>query len=158
QVVAKTLQCVHSGAVKIASNPSRGKSKPVNSLPLDEAVQSSDVAVISGIELSVVMPCLNEAETLATCIRKAQAAFQRADIAGEVIVADNGSDDGSQAIATDLGARVVAVSAKGYGNALMGGIAAAKGRYVVMGDSDDSYDFGDIPRFLEELRKGSDLV
>jgi glycosyltransferase involved in cell wall biosynthesis len=149
---------VHSGAVKIASNPSRGKSKPVNSLPLDEAVQSSDVAVISGIELSVVMPCLNEAETLATCIRKAQAAFQRADIAGEVIVADNGSDDGSQAIATDLGARVVAVSAKGYGNALMGGIAAAKGRYVVMGDSDDSYDFGDIPRFLEELRKGSDLV
>jgi len=156
--VAKTLQCVHPGAVKIASNPSRGKSKPVNSLPLDEAVQSSDVAVISGIELSVVMPCLNEAETLATCIRKAQAAFQRADIAGEVIVADNGSDDGSQAIATDLGARVVAVSAKGYGNALMGGIAAAKGRYVVMGDSDDSYDFGDIPRFLEELRKGSDLV
>jgi len=104
------------------------------------------------------MPCLNEAETLATCIRKAQAAFQRADIAGEVIVADNGSNDGSQAIATDLGARVVAVSAKGYGNALMGGIAAAKGRYVVMGDSDDSYDFGDIPRFLEELRKGSDLV
>ena len=84
----------------------------MNSLPLGEAVQSSDVAVMSGIELSVVMPCLNEAETLATCIRKAQAAFQQADIAGEVIVADNGSDDGSQAIATDLGARVVAVTRK----------------------------------------------
>lgn len=104
------------------------------------------------------MPCLNEAETLATCIRKAQAAFNEAHIHGEVIVADNGSTDGSQAIASGLGARVVAVVAKGYGNALMGGIAAARGRFVVMGDSDDSYDFGHIPRFLEQLRKGSDLV
>ena len=104
------------------------------------------------------MPCLNEAETLATCIRKAQAAFNDAHIHGEVIVADNGSTDGSQAIASGLGARVVAVVAKGYGSALMGGIAAARGRFVVMGDSDDSYDFGHIPRFLEQLRKGSDLV
>jgi glycosyltransferase involved in cell wall biosynthesis len=101
---------------------------------------------------------LNEAETLATCITKALAAFKLAGIAGEVVVADNGSTDGSQAIATNLGARVAAIEAKGYGNALMGGIAAARGRYVVMGDSDDSYDFGHIPRFLEQLRAGNDLV
>jgi glycosyltransferase involved in cell wall biosynthesis len=110
------------------------------------------------IELSVVMPCLNEAETLASCIRKAQTAFRENHIAGEVIIADNGSVDGSQAIARDLGARVVDVAAKGYGNALMGGIAAARGRFIVMGDSDDSYDFGHVPRFLEQLRAGNDLV
>jgi glycosyltransferase involved in cell wall biosynthesis len=110
------------------------------------------------IELSVVMPCLNEAETLATCIRKVQAAFAQGGIVGEVIIADNGSNDGSQAIASQLGVRVVEVKAKGYGNALMGGIAAAKGRFVVMGDSDDSYDFGHIPRFLEQLREGCELV
>ena len=104
------------------------------------------------------MPCLNEAETLATCIRKALAAFAQGDIAGEVIIADNGSTDGSQAIASELGARVVDIKAKGYGHALMGGIAAAKGRFVVMGDSDDSYDFGHIPRFLDQLRAGNDLV
>lgn len=110
------------------------------------------------VELSVVMPCLNEAETLAICIHKAQAAFALGNIAGEIIVADNGSSDGSQAIATQLGARVVEVKAKGYGHALMGGIKAAKGRFVVMGDSDASYDFGHVPRFLERLRAGSDLV
>jgi Glycosyl transferase family 2 len=104
------------------------------------------------------MPCLNEAETLATCIAKAQAAFRVAGIAGEVVIADNGSTDGSQDIAISLGARVADIAAKGYGNALMGGIAAARGRYVVMGDSDDSYDFGHIPRFLEQLRAGNDLV
>jgi len=110
------------------------------------------------IEVSVVMPCLNEAETLETCIVKAQRAMQEANIAGEVVVADNGSADGSVAIAERLGARVVNVRAKGYGNALMGGIAVALGKYVVMGDADDSYDFGHIPRFVEQLRKGSDLV
>jgi glycosyltransferase involved in cell wall biosynthesis len=110
------------------------------------------------LELSVVMPCLNEAETLATCIRKAQAALAQGGIVGEVVIADNGSNDGSQAIASQLGARVVEVRAKGYGNALMGGIAAARGRFVVMGDSDDSYDFGHIPRFLEQLREGCELV
>jgi glycosyltransferase involved in cell wall biosynthesis len=110
------------------------------------------------LELSVVMPCLNEEETLATCIRKAQRAIADANIAGEVIVADNGSTDRSIEIAEQLGARVVRVNAKGYGNALMGGIAASRGQFIVMGDADDSYDFGHIPRFVEQLRRGSDLV
>ena len=110
------------------------------------------------IEVSVVMPCLNEAETLETCIVKAQRALREANIAGEVVVADNGSSDGSVEIAERLGARVVNVRAKGYGNALMGGIAVARGKYVVMGDADDSYDFGHVPRFVEQLRKGADVV
>lgn len=110
------------------------------------------------IELSVVMPCLNEAETLGGCIAKAQAALHEANIAGEIVIADNGSTDGSQAIAESYGARVVAVSQKGYGSALMGGIAAARGKYIVMGDADGSYDFGDIPLFLEQLRASHDLV
>lgn len=110
------------------------------------------------IEVSVVMPCLNEAETLQTCIGKAQRALREANLAGEVIVADNGSTDGSVEIAERMGARVVNVRAKGYGNALMGGIAVASGKYVVMGDADDSYDFGHIPRFVEQLRKGADVA
>jgi len=110
------------------------------------------------IEVSVVMPCLNEAETLEICIRKAQRALSEADLAGEIIVADNGSTDGSVEIAERMGARVVNVRAKGYGNALMGGIGDARGEYVVMGDADDSYDFGHIPRFVERLREGADLV
>ncbi|HMI89367.1 MAG TPA: glycosyltransferase family 2 protein [Polyangiaceae bacterium] len=112
----------------------------------------------SDIELSVVMPCLNEADTLETCIVKAKEAISQHRIRGEVVIADNGSSDGSQAIAERLGARVVDVKAKGYGNALMGGIAAARGRFVIMGDADDSYDFREIPRFVDELRKGHDLV
>jgi glycosyltransferase involved in cell wall biosynthesis len=110
------------------------------------------------LEVSVVMPCLNEAETLESCIRKAQRALREANIVGEVVVADNGSSDGSVEIAERMGARVVNVRAKGYGNALMGGIAVASGKYVVMGDADDSYDFGHIPRFVEQLRKGADVV
>jgi glycosyltransferase involved in cell wall biosynthesis len=110
------------------------------------------------VELSVVMPCLNEAETVGTCIQKAQQAIEAADIAGEVIIADNGSTDGSVEIAEALGARVVHIKAKGYGNALMGGIAAARGHYIVMGDADDSYDFLHVPRFLDQLRSGADLV
>jgi glycosyltransferase involved in cell wall biosynthesis len=109
-------------------------------------------------ELSVVMPCLNEADTLKTCIAKAQRALQQHDIDGEIIVADNGSTDGSQEIARRMGARVVEVRQKGYGAALMGGIAAARGRFIVMGDADDSYDFLEIPRFVEKLRQGNDLV
>ncbi len=110
------------------------------------------------IELSVVMPCLNEADTLATCIEKALKAMHESEICGEVIVADNGSEDGSQSIATNLGANVVDIVERGYGNALMGGISAASGKFVIMGDADDSYDFLEIPRFVEKLREGFDLV
>ena len=92
------------------------------------------------MELTVVMPCLNEAETVATCVRKAIGFLQESGISGEVVVADNGSTDGSQRLAQEAGARVVPVSEKGYGNALMGGILAARGRYIIMGDADDSYD------------------
>ena len=112
----------------------------------------------SAIELSVVMPCLNEADTIASCIEKAMRALREHRIAGEVIVADNGSTDGSQQIAASLGARVVPVAEKGYGSALMGGIIAARGRYIIMGDADDSYDFGEIPAFVVKLREGYDLV
>jgi glycosyltransferase involved in cell wall biosynthesis len=106
-------------------------------------------------EVSVVMPCLNEADTLATCVDKAHAALRSAGIHGEVVVADNGSSDGSQDIARTRGARVVDVPTKGYGSALMGGIDAAKGRFVIMGDADDSYDFGEIPKFVAKLREGT---
>src|SRR5579872_3959488 len=104
------------------------------------------------------MPCLNEAETVATCVRKAIGFLAESGISGEVLVADNGSTDGSQALASEAGARVVPVTEKGYGNALMGGIVAAKGKYVIMGDADDSYDFTNLMPFVEELRKGADLV
>ena len=110
------------------------------------------------VELSVVIPCLNEADTIEICIGKANAALEENGIRGEIIVADNGSTDGSQEIAERTGARVVSISHKGYGAALMGGIAAARGRYVIMGDADDSYNFGDIPVFLAELRRGNELV
>ena len=103
-------------------------------------------------EVSVVMPCLNEADTIATCIVKAQRAFAEHGIDGEIVIADNGSTDGSQAIARSHGARVVPVAARGYGNALMGGIAAARGSFVIMGDADDSYDFLELPRFVQKLR------
>jgi glycosyltransferase involved in cell wall biosynthesis len=110
------------------------------------------------LEVSVVMPCLNEADTLEVCVRKALRAFEAAGIAGEVVVADNGSTDGSQAIAERAGARVVPVRFRGYGNALMGGIAAARGRFVIMGDADDSYDFGEVPKIVAKLREGNALV
>ena len=109
-------------------------------------------------EVSIVMPCLNEAETLAACIEKARRGLDEANVRGEIIVADNGSTDGSPALAAKLGARVIHVSATGYGNALMGGIGAARGPYVIMGDADDSYDFSDLTRFVERLRAGDDLV
>jgi glycosyltransferase involved in cell wall biosynthesis len=112
----------------------------------------------SATEVSVVMPCLNEADTIAACVRKAEEALREAHIAGEVIVADNGSTDGSPEIARELGARVIHVQARGYGNALMGGIEAARGRYVIMGDADESYDFGEIPKFVDKLREGYALV
>ncbi len=126
--------------------------------------RSKDIAIqrpprkASALEVSVVMPCLNEADTLEACIAKAQRALGEHRISGEIIVADNGSTDGSQAIATRMGARLVHVEAKGYGNALMGGIAAARGRFVIMGDADDSYDFLQLPRFVNKLREGFELV
>lgn len=109
-------------------------------------------------ELTILMPCLNEAETLARCITKARAFLIRSGIVGEVLIADNGSTDGSQQIAAVQGARVVAVKKKGYGSALLGGIHAARGRYVIMGDSDDSYDFSRLDGFVEKLRDGCQLV
>ncbi len=110
------------------------------------------------IELSVVMPCLNEAKTLGTAVDEALRTLAEYGISGEVVVADNGSTDGSQAIAEHLEARVVPVKTRGYSNALRGGIASARGKYVLIGDPDGSYDFTHIPRFLEQLREGYDLV
>lgn len=109
-------------------------------------------------ELTILMPCLNEAETLEACITKAIGYMRRAGVNGEVLIADNGSTDGSQALAESLGARVVHVPVRGYGAALGVGIKAARGRYVIMGDSDDSYDFSNLDPFMHELRKGADLV
>jgi glycosyltransferase involved in cell wall biosynthesis len=109
-------------------------------------------------EVSIIMPCLNEADTLAACIGKAKRALNEQKIAGEIIVADNGSTDGSQAIAIKLGTRLINVRERGYGSALMGGILAARGKYIIMGDADDSYDFLEIPKFVEKLREGFDIV
>jgi glycosyltransferase involved in cell wall biosynthesis len=119
---------------------------------LDRSIDGSE------IELSIVMPCLNEADTVGTCVEKALRGMREAQVVGEVILADNGSTDGSQEIARGLGARVIDVAAKGYGNALMGGISAARGKYVLMGDADDSYDFLEVGRFISKLREGHDLV
>jgi len=126
-----------------------------------ETLRSADaVDVVRRLapEVSVVIPCLNEADTLATCIEKASAAFRAGGVSGEVIVADNGSTDASREIAERHGARVVRVEARGYGNALMDGIAAARGAFIVMGDADDSYDFREVPAFVAKLREGYDLV
>jgi glycosyltransferase involved in cell wall biosynthesis len=110
------------------------------------------------LELTILMPCLNEAETVQVCVEKALGFLKRAGVDGEVLIADNGSTDGSQALAEAAGARVVGVLDKGYGAALMGGIEAARGRFVIMGDADDSYDFANLDRILEELRAGGHLV
>lgn len=109
-------------------------------------------------EISIVMPCLNEAETLGICINKAQLYLQQHNIAGEIIIADNGSTDGSQDIAEQMGARLVHVEAKGYGSALLGGISAAYGQYIIMSDADDSYDLSNLTLFIKKLREGYDLV
>lgn len=118
----------------------------------------AEAAEVPEIEISVVMPCLSEAESVGVCVRKAQQALDELGIRGEVIVADNGSTDGSQDIALALGAVVVPIDRKGYGSALMGGIAAARGRYIIMGDADGSYDFSAIGPFVQKLRGGYDLV
>ena len=105
-----------------------------------------------GLELTILMPCLNDAETIGACVAKAMGYLARSGVAGEVLIADNGSTDGSQAIAEGLGARVIAVPARGYGAALIAGIAAARGRFVIMGDSDDSYDFTALDPFVARFR------
>ncbi len=110
------------------------------------------------VELSIVMPCLNEAETLRTCIEEAQEYLARSGVGGEIVIGDNGSTDGSQQIAVSLGARVINIPERGYGAALCGAVSAAQGRYCIMGDSDASYDFGHLDDFVEKLREGYDLV
>jgi hypothetical protein len=110
------------------------------------------------VELSIIMPCLNEAETLQACIRKAQLFLERAGVKGEIVVGDNGSTDGSQEIARRCGARVITVPVRGYGAAIYGATQAARGKYCIMGDSDDSYDFTNLGPLLEKLREGYDLV
>ena len=111
-----------------------------------------------GVDVSVVIPCLNEANSIGICISKAMEAFRAAGLRGEVVVADNGSTDGSMEIAQKLGARVARAEARGYGSALRAGIAAAQGPFIVMGDADDSYDFSEVPRFVEKWRQGNDVV
>jgi glycosyltransferase involved in cell wall biosynthesis len=134
-------------------------SQPMSSpQPQTNYVVSAEPLSAADVELSIVMPCLNEAKTLETCIRKAQRFLDNAGIVGEIIVADNGSIDGSQAIAQRLGVRVVEVAERGYGAALAAGITAAQGRYVIMGDSDDSYDFTALMPFVVQLHKGFDIV
>jgi glycosyltransferase involved in cell wall biosynthesis len=110
------------------------------------------------IELTIVMPCLNEAETLKTCIDKARSYIESNKVKGEIVIGDNGSTDGSQQIAISCGARVIDIKEKGYGNTLLGAFKASKGKYVIMGDSDDSYDFSQLNPFMEKLREGYDLV
>ncbi len=110
------------------------------------------------VDVSVVIPCLNEANSLAHCVDKALRAFRNAGFSGEVIVADNGSTDASVQIAEEHGARVLRATERGYGAALRAGIAAARSPFIIMGDADDSYDFTDVPRFVEKLREGCDVV
>src|SRR4030095_11186349 len=110
------------------------------------------------VEVSVVIPCLDEAKSIGICVEKAQKACQEAGLRGEIVVADNGSTDGSVAIAEKLGARVIPVAQRGYGSALKAGIRAARGAFIVMGDADDSYDFSEVPRFVQEWRQGSEVV
>ncbi|MFL5341043.1 MAG: glycosyltransferase family 2 protein [Gemmataceae bacterium] len=126
--------------------------------PVLSAAEVAPPVVAEDIEVTVVMPCLNEARTVGRCVAKAVKALEELGVRGEVIVADNGSTDDSRVLAAEQGARVVPVAQKGYGSALRGGIAAAKGRFVIMGDSDDSYDMSNLRPFVERLRAGDDLV
>jgi glycosyltransferase involved in cell wall biosynthesis len=125
---------------------------------LPEAADLATAGDLDGLEVSVVMPCLNEALTVGRCVDKALASLERMGVRGEVIVADNGSSDGSPEIARNRGARVVNVQRRGYGSALQAGIEAARGKYIIMGDADDSYDFSKLEAFIEQLRQGHDLV
>lgn len=150
--VVDTLDSISArpiGEIALNSRPSAAQiltTPPVAGVPDEE------------LDLSVVMPCLNESATVATCIAKARGAMKLHGIRGEVIIADNGSTDGSQKIAMASGARVVPIETKGYGSALRGGIAAARGKYVLMGDADDSYDFTQVGEFFDKLNEGYDMV
>ncbi len=126
-------------------------------LASEDALPDS-VSAAQPVDVSVVIPCLNEVNSLAHCVDKAMSAFRNAGLSGEVVVADNGSTDGSVELAEGRGARVIRVAERGYGAALRAGIAAARGPFIIMGDADDSYDFADVPRFVEKLREGFDVV
>jgi len=132
--------------------------RPMNPVLASERAFPGRADELKPADVSVVIPCLNEANSLAFCVDKATEAFRKAGLSGEVIVADNGSTDGSIQIAEEHGARVVRVAERGYGAALRAGIAAAHGAFIIMGDADDSYDFSDVPRFVEKLREGYDVV
>jgi len=133
--------------------------EPLRQLHLAGREDSARVtSVEEEVTLSILMPCLNEARTLPACIAKARAYLARQNFAGEIVIADNGSSDGSREIAQSMGARVVCVAQRGYGNALRAGIAAARGKFVIMGDSDDSYDFSSLDPFVDRLAAGYDLV
>lgn len=123
-----------------------------------ERAKANQTGTMLPVEVSVVIPCLNEANSLAFCVDKAMSAFRASGLSGEVIVADNGSTDGSIQVAEEHGARLVRVPERGYGAALQAGIAAARGPFIIMGDADDSYDFTDVPRFVEKLREGYEMV
>ena len=125
---------------------------------MNESLTSFTPAADNQLELTVLMPCLNESASLSICIDQALEAMRANGIRGEVVIADNGSTDGSQRIAAEHGARVVPIETRGYGSALRGGIAAARGKYILMGDADASYDFSQLPLFLNKLREGFDLV
>jgi glycosyltransferase involved in cell wall biosynthesis len=124
----------------------------------ERSTDQREASAPTAVEFSIVMPCLNEVETLATCIQKARRAIDSLGLDAEIVIADNGSTDGSQAVGRQLGVRVVEVARKGYGSALIGGIGAARGRFVIMGDADDSYDFTAIGPLVDRLREGYDLV
>jgi glycosyltransferase involved in cell wall biosynthesis len=138
-----------------ATTDSMTTTSEVQPIPLSVALS---LKAGENIQISVVMPCLNEAATVGTCVKEALETMRRHGIRGEVIVADNGSTDGSQEIASDHGARVVKVETRGYGSALRTGISAARGQFILMGDADDSYDFTQLPAFLRKLEEGYDLV
>lgn len=137
----------------IVDRPQLGATVPTRALAAAQAAPPS-----ATLELTILMPCLNEARTVATCVAKARGFLERHGVLGEVLVADNGSTDGSQALAREAGARVVDVSERGYGAALRAGIESAQGRFVIMGDADDSYDFSMLAPFVDALRQGQQLV
>jgi glycosyltransferase involved in cell wall biosynthesis len=138
----------HEAAVDSSAQPETGRASEAHTLSLP----------VSEMQVSVVIPCLNEVRSIGACIEKALRAFKESGIAGEVVVSDNGSTDGSIELARQLGARVVHAELKGYGHALRKGVQEARAQFIIMGDADDSYDFSEVPRFVERWREGYDIV